>query len=87
MLFTPAPTLSDVTYEDYTWSVTGEDESTLKTSNLGWRFGLRFMNMKRSVSWGWAFDVGSRPGLEGKGLFLNWSLTFPVIGLKIPSLG
>lgn len=87
VMFAPAPTIADVSYGEHTFDVTGNHESALQTSNLGWRFGYRSMSVKRAINWGWNCEMGSRPGLQGKGFYLVWGVSLPVVGIKVPYLG
>ena len=86
VLFAPAPQIDNVTYGEHTFDVTGGDGG-LQTSNLGWRFGYRAYTAKRLLNWGWNAEIGSRPGYKGKGLYLNWGVSIPIVSINIPKLG
>jgi hypothetical protein len=86
VLFAPLPNISDVSYDGVTYNVSEGGINTIETSNLGFRCGYRYQFAKRFLNLGVESELGVRPGMKGKGYYLNFGVMLPLVGFKVPKL-
>ncbi|HNP20383.1 MAG TPA: hypothetical protein PKL31_18245 [Fulvivirga sp.] len=72
-----APTIDDIVYNGTPYSSDG-----LETSMIGFRLGLDG-KFNRTLSWGYGAEVGTRPGLKGRGFYALVKISFPIYSTNL----
>jgi hypothetical protein len=50
-------------------------KGSFQTNGLGWRLGKKIVFTRKSVNVGYSFEIGNRPGVQGRGLFFGTGVT------------
>ena len=86
-LYAPSVKLDDVVYVDEdplspTAGTHTYDVSPVETKSFGFRAGIdgRF---NRLFSWSYGGEVGYRPSVGGRGLYVMFKISFPVFGTNL----
>jgi hypothetical protein len=77
VLFAPVISINDITFRGKTYDVTNGDEHSFRTNNLGFRVGYDYTFLSK-FGMGFKTEIGVRPGLKGKGFFLNLVYKLPI---------
>ena len=77
ILITPFVTMSDIFIDGELYPA-----DVIKTSFIGARAGFEG-RFNRKVGWGYAAEVGYRPGLEGQGFYSTVKISFPVFSTRL----
>lgn len=80
-LFAPIVNVHDLVLLGEDIDVSGDGENQFGISRLGFRYGIDYLFTRRAVSFGASMEIGIRPGLAGKGFFLNGRVYLPFINL------
>jgi hypothetical protein len=51
---------------------------SFQTTKIGWRVGKKMIFTRKTLNMGFSFEMGDRPGVQGKGLYFGcgWSMAF-----------
>jgi hypothetical protein len=80
-LFAPVVNIEELMFHEESIDVTGDGEGVFTKSRFGVRYGIEYLFIRRLFSMGAGMDMGWRPGLAGKGFFLNGKVYFPLINV------
>jgi hypothetical protein len=69
VLFAPMISVDELFYNNQSYNVVGKEDNMLQKSPLGWRLGWEMIRIRKTVDMGMKVEVGSRPGIDGLGLF------------------
>ena len=79
IMFAPMINLSDVTLGGETVST-----ATIDQQSIGFRGGVN-VKYNRKLSWGYGVEAGMRPGIQKRGFFLVFKMSFPLYAKKLGS--
>ena len=85
-MFAPSMTMEDVLYRDPTQGNTVRTFRTdqIETKAWGYRLGIEGKT-NRTIGWAYGAEVGSRPGVKGRGFFAVIKVSLPVYSTSLNS--
>jgi hypothetical protein len=68
-LFAPLISTEELVYNNQSYNIVGRKDYMLQKNAIGWRLGWEMIRFRKSLDMGMKVEVGSRPGIDGLGLF------------------
>jgi hypothetical protein len=68
-LYAPLISTEELVYNNQSYNILGREDNMLHKMQLGWRLGWEMIRLGKALDMGMKVEVGSRPGINGLGLF------------------
>jgi len=52
---------------------------SFQTSKIGWRLGKKIIYTRKTLNMGFSFEIGDRPGVQGKGLYFGTGMSLAFV--------
>jgi hypothetical protein len=83
ILVNPSINIADIYYKaDPSSPEVSYSSDVIETNPVGFRLGMEG-KFNRELSWGYGAELGYRPGIKGKGTYVNVRFSFPLLGSKL----